>query len=400
MIPSLQEFQSHTMTYAASLSLDPDLDSAVQAVCADVRKQLAGQSPTLCFLFASHAHADGFDELPATIRRELGAEVLLGCSGETVVGGLQEIEDGPALSLWAGVLPGATLTPFHVEFGETPDGLIAVGFPEDLSERAADARALFAFGEPYTSVPDSVIDRFADELPGVPLLGGMASGGGPGANRVFLNDDCLSDGTVAVLLQGGPKVRSVVSQGCRPIGPTFVVTKSERNIVFELGGKPTINRLREFLSELPERDQQLVQQGLHLGIAMSEYKPTFGRGDFLIANVIGADQQIGAIAIGNLVRVGQTVQFHIRDADTADEDLAHLLDQHRAEQPAPTRGALLFSCNGRGTRLFDAPHHDANAIQKVLGRIPVAGFFAQGELGPVGGKNYIHGFTASIACFE
>ena len=388
------------MTYAASLSLDPDLDSAVQAVCADVRKQLAGQSPTLCFLFASHAHADGFDELPATIRRELGAEVLLGCSGETVVGGLQEIEDGPALSLWAGVLPGATLTPFHVEFGETPDGLIAVGFPDDLSERAADARALFAFGEPYTSVPDSVIDRFADELPGVPLLGGMASGGGPGANRVFLNDDCLSDGTVAVLLQGGPKVRSVVSQGCRPIGPTFVVTKSERNIVFELGGKPTINRLREFLSELPERDQQLVQQGLHLGIAMSEYKPTFGRGDFLISNVIGADQQIGAIAIGNLVRVGQTVQFHIRDADTADEDLAHLLDQHRAEQPAPTRGALLFSCNGRGTRLFDAPHHDANAIQKVLGRIPVAGFFAQGELGPVGGKNYIHGFTASIACFE
>ena len=388
------------MTYAASLSLDPDLDSAVQAVCADVRKQLARQSPTLCFLFASHAHVDGFDDLPATIRRELGAEVLLGCSGETVVGGDVEIEDGPALSLWAGVLPGATLTPFHVEFGETPDGLIAVGFPEDLSERAADARALFAFGEPYTSVPDSVIDRFADELPGVPLLGGMASGGGPGANRVFLNDDCLSDGTVAVLLQGGPKVRSVVSQGCRPIGPTFVVTKSERNIVFELGGKPTINRLREFLSELPERDQQLVQQGLHLGIAMSEYKPTFGRGDFLISNVIGADQQIGAIAIGNLVRVGQTVQFHIRDADTADEDLAHLLDQHRAEQPAPTRGALLFSCNGRGTRLFDAPHHDANAIQKVLGRIPVAGFFAQGELGPVGGKNYIHGFTASIACFE
>ncbi len=388
------------MTYASSLSLDADLDSAVQSVCADVRKQLAGQSPSLCFVFASHAHADGFEDLPATIRRELGAEVLLGCSGETVVGGDVEIEDGPALSLWAGVLPGATLTPFHIEFGETPDGLIATGFPDDLSDRAADARALFAFGEPFTSVPDSVINRFADELPGVPLLGGMASGGGPGANRVFLNDECLSDGTVAVLLQGGPKVRSVVSQGCRPIGPTFVVTKSERNIVFELGGKPTIERLREFLPELPARDQRLVQRGLHLGIAMSEYKPTFGRGDFLIANVIGADQQIGAIAIGNLVRVGQTVQFHIRDADTADEDLAHLLDQHRAEQPSPTRGALLFSCNGRGTRLFDEPHHDASAIQKVLGRIPVAGFFAQGELGPVGGKNYIHGFTASIACFE
>lgn len=245
-----------------------------------------------------------------------------------------------------------------------------------------------------------MIDRFADELPGVPLLGGMASGGGPGENRVFLNDDCFSDGAVAILLQGGPKVRSVVSQGCRPIGPTFLVTKSERNIVFELGGKPAIDRLREFLPELPERDQRLVQRGLHLGIAMSEYKPSFGRGDFLIANVIGADQQIGAIAIGNLVRPGQTVQFHIRDADTADEDLIHLLDQHRAEQPSPTRAALLFSCNGRGTRLFDEPHHDARAIQQVLGQLPVAGFFAQGELGPVGGKNYIHGFTASVACFE
>lgn len=388
------------MPYAACLSTEADLDSAVQAVCEDVRKQLAGQSPNLCFLFASHAHANGFDDLPATIRRELGADVLLGCSGETIVGGGEEIEDGPALSLWAGVLPGATLTPFHIEFGETPDGLIATGFPDDLSERAADARALFALGEPYSSVPDSLIDRFADELPGVPLLGGMASGGGPGENRVFLNDDCLSDGAVAVLLQGGPKVRSVVSQGCRPIGPTFLVTKSERNIVFELGGKPAIDRLREFLPQLPERDQRLVQRGLHLGIAMSEYKPSFGRGDFLIANVIGADQQIGAIAIGNLVRPGQTVQFHIRDADTADEDLVHLLDQHRAEQPSPTRAALLFSCNGRGTRLFDEPHHDANAIQRVLGQMPVAGFFAQGELGPVGGKNYIHGFTASVACFE
>lgn len=388
------------MPYAASLSLDADLDSAIQAVCNDVRKQLAGQAPNLCFLFASHTHADEFDDLPATIRRELGADVLLGCSGETIVGGGEEIEDGPALSLWAGVLPGATLTPFHIEFGETPDGLIATGFPDDLSERVADARALFALGEPYSSVLDSVIDRFADELPGVPLLGGMASGGGPGANRVFLNDDCLPHGTVAVLLQGGPKVRSVVSQGCRPIGPTFVVTKSERNLVFELGGKPTIERLREFLPQLPERDQRLVQRGLHLGIAMSEYKPSFGRGDFLIANVIGADQQIGAIAIGNLVRPGQTVQFHIRDAETADEDLVHLLDQHRAEQPLPTRAALLFSCNGRGTRLFEEPHHDASTIQRVLGQLPVAGFFAQGELGPVGGKNYIHGFTASVACFE
>jgi small ligand-binding sensory domain FIST len=201
-------------------------------------------------------------------------------------------------------------------------------------------------------------------------------------------------------MRGGPRVHSIVSQGCRPIGPTFVVTKAERNIVFELGGKPTLARLQELFPTLSAHDQRLAQRGLHLGLAMSEYKTSFQRGDFLIANVIGADQQLGAIAIANMSRVGQTVQFHVRDADTADEDLMHMLDAHRASHAEPTRAALLFSCNGRGTRLFPEPHHDADTIQRVLGRLPLAGFFAQGELGPVGGKNYMHGYTASIACFE
>lgn len=388
------------MPYAASLSLEADFDLALQTVCRDVRRQLGDQSPDLCFLFASPAHDDRFDDLPAAVRQELRANVLLGCTGETIIGGHQEIEDGPALSLWAGTLPGATLTPFHIEFGETPDGLIALGFPDDLSERAANARALFALGDPYTSVPDSVIDRFADELPGVPLHGGMASGGGPGANRVFLNDEALSHGMVAVLQEGGPAIRSVVSQGCRPIGPTFVVTKAERNLVFELGGRSPIDRLRDFLPGLPEQDQKLVRRGLHLGIAMTELKPTFTRGDFLIANVIGADEELGALAIGNLVRTGQTVQFHVRDAETADEDLVHLLSESRSQRSTPPAAALLFSCNGRGTRLFDHPHHDAATIQRLLGPLPLAGFFAQGELGPVGSRNYLHGFTASVACFE
>lgn len=388
------------MTYAASLSTDADISVAINSVCQDVRRQLNGRTPNLCFVFASHAHADDFDDLPSRIRQQLEADLLVGCAGETVVGGGDEVEDGPALSVWAAELPGAELTPFHIEFGETPDGLIGLGYPDDLADHAADVRAVFLMGEPFSTVPDSIISRFAEELPGVPLIGGMASGGSPGANRIFLNDDCLKFGAVAVVMRGGPKVRSIVSQGCRPIGPTFLVTKAERNVLFELGGKPTIERLREFIPLLPDHDQRLVQRGLHVGIAMNELKPTFQRGDFLIANVIGADQEIGAIAIGNFARVGQTVQFHIRDADTADEDLTHLLDAHRAERSTPTQAALLFSCNGRGTRLFAEPNHDATTIQQVLGRIPLAGLFAQGEFGPVGNKNYIHGYTASIACFE
>ncbi|MCX7419930.1 MAG: FIST C-terminal domain-containing protein [Planctomycetia bacterium] len=388
------------MPYAASHSVHPNLTFAVRAVCEDVRKQLDGQSPDLAFVFVSHDHAEEFEDLPKLIQQQLGSKVLLGCAGETVVGGGEEIEEGPAVSLWAAILPGAELVPFRLEFGETPDGLISIGYPEDLADHAAETRAVFLLGEPYSAVPDSFLDRLAEELPGVPLLGGMASGGGPGANRVFLNEECLEDGAVAVVLRGGPTVRSVVSQGCRPIGPTFVITKSERNIVFELGGKPTIERLQEFMPSLPVRDQQLVQGGLHLGLAMSELKPSLQRGDFLIANVIGADPEIGAIAVGNMVRTGQTVQFHVRDAETADEELIHLLEASRSERTSTTRGALLFSCNGRGTRLFPKPHHDASTIRRLLGSIPLAGFFAQGELGPVRGKNYIHGYTASIACFE
>ena len=388
------------MPYASSHSVHPNLSSAARAVCEDVRKQLNGQSPDLSFVFVSHDHADDFEELPELLQQQLGSKVLLGCAGETVIGGGEEMEEGPAVSLWSAILPEAELVPFRLEFGETPDGLISVGYPDDMADHVAETRAVFLLGEPFSCVPDSVINRLADELPGVPLLGGMASGGSPGANRVFLNDECIDQGAVAVLLRGGPNVRAVVSQGCRPIGPTFVITKSERNIVFELGGKPTIERLQEFLPSLPARDQRLVQSGLHLGLAMSELKPSLQRGDFLIANVIGADPEIGAIAVGNLVRTGQTVQFHVRDADTADEDLIHLLEANRSERASATRAALLFSCNGRGTRLFPEPHHDASTIRRLLGSIPLAGFFAQGELGPVRGKNYIHGYTASIACFE
>ncbi len=246
-----------------------------------------------------------------------------------------------------------------------------------------------------------MIDRFADELPDVPLLGGMASGGsGPGMNRLFLNEKSIPHGAVGAVVRGGPRIRSVVSQGCRAIGTHYVVTKADQNIIHELGGASPIRRLRALLPTLTERDRRLIRGGLHLGIVMNEYQDTFARGDFLISNVMGMDADEGSIAIGNRVSVGQTVQFHVRDAEAADEDLVQLLEEDRAATPNPPQAALLFSCNGRGTRLFPEPNHDAATIQAKVGPIPLAGFFAQGELGPVGRKNHIHGFTASIALFE
>ena len=191
-----------------------------------------------------------------------------------------------------------------------------------------------------------------------------------------------------------------MSQGCRPIGRPMIVTKVERNLIRELGRRPSLEVLRELFEELPEDERELVQSGLHIGRVINEYQEEFRRGDFLVRNVMGSDDQ-GGIAITDLVRVGQTVQFHVRDAETADEDLRSLVDTDRIDHPrAKVAGALLFSCNGRGTRLFAEPDHDVGVLRERFGPIPVAGFFAMGEIGPIGGQNFVHGYTASVVLFE
>jgi small ligand-binding sensory domain FIST len=210
-----------------------------------------------------------------------------------------------------------------------------------------------------------------------------------------LNHQVFTDGAVGVIIGPGVTLSSVVSQGCRPIGRPLAVTKAERNIIYELAGQPALHRLMQMATDgISARDVQLINQGLHMGLVIDEHKAEFARGDFLIRNVIGADRANGAIAIGDEIEVGTTVQFHVRDAEAADEDLREMLADRRAE------GVLLFTCNGRGTRLFDEPDHDAGVIGDLLGDPPVAGFFAAGEIGPVGGTNFVHGFTASMALFE
>jgi small ligand-binding sensory domain FIST len=387
------------MPFAAAVSDKTSITAAIDEAAQKVAGEL-GQTPDLTFVFVTHHHANHFSTLAASIRSRLGGGLVVGCTGETVIEGAREHEDGPAISLWSAKLPGADLIPFELEFAETPDGFMCGGLPDDLGDRSSDTRAVFLMGEPFSSVPQSVLDLLADELPGVPVIGGMASGGNPGENRLFLNDREIDQGAVGVVIRGGPQIRTVVSQGCRPIGTPFVVTKAEKNVVYELGGVSPMQRLQELYVQLPPRDQKLVEGGVHIGIALNEYQETFLRGDFLILNVVGVDKKSGALKAGGLIRVGQTVQFQIRDGETADADLRRLLERYSSEHPKLPAASLLFSCNGRGTRMFSTPHHDTALIQEYLGPLPLAGFFAQGELGPVGGKNYIHGFTASVALFE
>jgi small ligand-binding sensory domain FIST len=388
------------MPFAAAISTHPVTAQATGEVVGEVLERL-GRYPDLVVLFVTAAHAGALEDAAKTVRQILEPSLLLGCAAESVVGGALEIEQEPAVTLWAGVTgPVAPLKMWAEQtsiggVGEDPDGesLRIVGWPESLP---FEPQAVLLLGDPFTFPVEGFLKGLEDTHPGLPVLGGMASAAhGPGGNRLVLNDQLLSTGAIGALIGPGTEISTVVSQGCRPIGRPLVVTRAERNVIYELAGEPALERLLEMArTGMPERDIRLINQGLHVGLVIDEHKAEFGRGDFLIRNVIGADRSNGAIAVGDEVEVGTTMQFHVRDAEAADEDLRHLLVDREAD------GALLFTCNGRGSRLFHEPNHDAGVVEDLLHDPPLAGFFAAGEVGPVGGRNFLHGFTASLALFR
>jgi small ligand-binding sensory domain FIST len=389
------------LAFASAISTRAQTSEALREVIAATADQLHVQ-PNLGFVFLSHHHAPAAQQLANELAALLATpDNLLGCTGEVIAGRGRECEEEPAISLWLASLPDSRITTMHLEFQRTPEGNAIGGWPDELSGGWPDGSFLLALGEPYSFPADVMLEQLNEDRPGTPVIGGMASGGeAPGRNRLIRGNDVFHEGAVVAHVSGGVRLRTVVSQGCRPIGKPFVVTKSERNVVYQLGGRPALDQLREIFQTLPTREQMLVNRGLHLGRVVSEYRDYFEQGDFLVRNVIGGDSTNGAIAVGDYIRTGQTVQFHVRDAESAGAELRQLLAAVRDVPANGQRGGLLFTCNGRGTRLFPQPHHDAGTIEQVLGAIPLAGFFAQGEMGPIGGKNFLHGFTASLAVFE
>jgi small ligand-binding sensory domain FIST len=389
------------MPFAAALSQASDTARALDEVCTQALARIQA-TPELALVFFSPHHSDNAETIAATLNQRLGSPRLLGCSAEAVVGNELEVEQQPALSLWLGSWTGrARLEPFHLTLEQTADGPSLLGWPDSLVGAAVDETALLVLGDPFTFPTDFFLQQVNEQHRGLRVMGGMASGGQqPGANRLILGERVLDQGAIGVVLQGSLGIRCVVSQGCRPIGRHMVITRGQDNVIAELGGKPPLAQLQELWNELTPRDQDLFQQGLHIGRVINEYQGDFQRGEFLVRNVMGLDRESGALAITDRVRVGQTVQFHVRDAATADEDLHGLLQLDLAAHEQRPAGALLFTCNGRGTRLFPKPHHDARVLRDEAGPVPVAGFFAMGELGPVGGQNFIHGFTASVVLFE
>jgi len=313
-----------------------------------------------------------------------------------VIGGEREIERQPGIAILAAELPDVRLHPFHIA-GRT-DWRHVLTDEDELKDRLGlgeQTRAIIGFGDPFTTPLDQFMEAVGAAGQGIPLVGGMASSARqPGHNVLLRNDQTFGEGFVGLSLGGPIAVETIVSQGCRPIGRPMVITRSRENVIEQLGGKPAMQALRETVNSMPESERGLLENGLFVGRAISEYREQFGRGDFLVRNVIGADEESGSIALADYVKTGQTVQFHVRDAQTADEDFTLMLEAKKGSPAAA--GGLLFSCNGRGTNLFDHPCHDIAAARQAMPQTAIAGFFAAGELGPVGGKNFVHGHTASL----
>jgi small ligand-binding sensory domain FIST len=371
----------------------------------------------LALVFGSFHHRSAFEDAAAIIRKTISPRVLLGVTAEAVLGVDRELEGVAGLSAIALRLPGVRLHPWH----STPDDPIPFQRARlKLRERigldpaAGDFRTAIMFGDPFSTPITRLLpaitrcgreSKVEFRVPGekssavpVPVIGGMASGASqPGLNVLVLNDRVLNAGAIGVSMAGDIEIDFIVSQGCRPIGTPFVITKCNENVILELGGRKAIDALQEMGQELSEAEKKLLSKGLLLGRVINEYKGHFGRGDFLVRNVMGLDQRVGGVVAGEMMRVGQTVQFHARDAATASEDLQLLLDAQVMNDKPPV-AAFLFSCNGRGERLFGEPNHDLNLIRDRLGEnLPIAGFFCAGEFGPIGDRSFLHGHTASLA---
>ena len=375
--------------------LTGDAGEAARRAVGEARASLGDAAPSFAVLFASAHYFGSAEALAGAVAEETGRLPLIGCVAEAVAGGAREVESGPAVSLWLAADAGPVET-FAMEFVRTPSGGAYGGYR--FGPGPAGLHLLIC--DPFTFPASDLLAHLNRQAPDAVLMGGMASGGlAQRQSRLFLDGRVLSSGAVGAHLPRA-EIHPLVAQGCRPVGDPYTTTRADGNVIFELGGRSPLARLQELAAALPGRDRELLARGVQLGLVIDEYRAEPRQGDFLIRGIVGTDPASGAIAVGDEVEVGQTVQFHVRDADSADEDLRRTLERAAAGLGGRrAAGALMFTCNGRGSRLFPEPDHDAGLLASMLGEIPMAGFFCAGEIGPVGGQNFLHAFTASIALF-
>jgi small ligand-binding sensory domain FIST len=406
-----QAIERGFMQIASALSTGATVATMVQELREELMREGAGRRVDLLIVFISSSLRQEFEAVTSELRRALRPTHMVAVMAESIIGGAQELERTSAVSAMTLTLSdGAGVRPFHIaedewsELLSEPEELKLRLAPESAGQEEDSTRAFIMIADPFTVPIVQLLDACSAVFPHAPVIGGMASGvEKPGDVRMAIDDALYSSGLIGITFFGDIEIDCVVSQGCRPIGKTFTVTKCHKNVIEHLDGEPALPAIEQMVSTLPLHERQLLATGgLQIGRVIDEGKGNYGRGDFLIRSLVGVRRESGAILIGDIVRPGQTLQFHVRDAKTAEEEMRLLLEGETmlASETAPPVAALLFTCNSRGTRFFDMPDHDVSVTRQVLGDIPVAGFFAAGELGPVGQKNFIHGHTASLAIFR
>jgi small ligand-binding sensory domain FIST len=383
------------MRVGAGLSDASDSPAGAAVAARAAAEELGGAEVDLALVFASGAHLAAPEEMLAAVEGELAPAALVGCGAGGVLGGARELEGGTGVAVWAAALEGGEARAFHATVRREDDVGVLDGMPEIGSDGA-----VILLSDPYSFPTDAVLDGIADAAPGVPVLGGLSSARSPLGEAVLFSDDRVrEEGAVGVCLNG-VELLPCVSQGAAPLGREMTVTAAEDNVIYELAGRPAVQAIEQAVAELGLEERALVAAGLLIGIVIDGGKPEYEQGDFLVRGVTGADPASGAITVGAAVTPGEVVRLHARDARSADEDLRRELRLRAAaiggQRPA---GALVFSCNGRGQGMFGARDHDAHLVHNELGGVPTAGFFAAGEIGPVGGRSFLHGFTATLAVF-
>ena len=381
---------------ATGLSTTPDARAGALEAASAAAHGLHGHHCDLVVMFASGAHLAAPEATLEAVHEMLAPEHLIGCGAGGVIGGAREVEDGTAVVVWAASLGDGQASPFHATVEEIEEGSGALAGLPDLD----GATGAILLADNFTFPTDAVLRFLSEATPLLPLIGGVASAATTqGTPALFYGEELVESGAVGVRLDG-VEVLPCVSQGAAPIGPELTITAADGHIILELAGKPALSKLREAIEGLSEEDRDLVEGGLLMGIVVDPNKPDYIQGDFLVRGLVGADPDTGQVAVGTTVRPGQVVRLHARDAGSADRDLREALGMRMQALGGRTpAGALVFACNGRGRGMFGTADHDAEAIAVELSGAPAAGFFAAGEIGPVGGEYFLHGFTATVAVF-
>ena len=390
--------------FGDALAEGRDLSVATARAVREALAPLVGRVPDLVTVFVTGAEPDDAAAAFQQASGLLPGSVVIGCTAAGVIGGGRAVEGRQAVSVWVAVLPGVRVRGFHLEVIGADEGLAVVGLPATTG----DDEVALLLADPYSFPSAGFVERTVEMLPGLAVVGGIAQGvGGPGSTRLLLDGRVVDRGAVGVFLSGPVAARTVVSQGCRPVGPVMTVTAAEDNLLLGLAGRPALEKVQEIVAALDGDDQALASTGLQLGVAMDEYRDDHGHGDYLVRALIGSDPARSAVAVADEVPVGSTVQLQVRDAESAHADLVAQLSRFFGDGsgsfPDTAEGALLVSCTGRGEHLFPAEHgsadHDVVTACQALRTSGVGGFFAGGEFGPVGGVNRLHALTASMLVF-